>query len=234
MNLLTTKAQNQDTIKLKEQREFPKFILPACLISYGIGARIMAPIRELDYKISENIEKYYTKRSSIDNYTQYVPVAAVFGLDLTGAKAKNNFCDRTFVSATSYLLMTAVVRTMKQTINVQRPDSYDNYSFPSGHTATAFVGAHILSKEYKDVSPWIAVAGYTVATGTGISRIYNKHHWLSDVLTGAGIGILSAEVGYLLLPVFHKMYGIKEKDNNLVIIPSINTGYCGIGLAYSF
>ncbi|MDR1553921.1 MAG: hypothetical protein LBS69_10760 [Prevotellaceae bacterium] len=39
---------------------------------------------------------------------------------------------------------------------IKRPDSSDLYSFPSGHTATAFAGAHILYKKYKDVSPWFA------------------------------------------------------------------------------
>ncbi|MDR1615892.1 MAG: phosphatase PAP2 family protein [Syntrophomonadaceae bacterium] len=234
INLTAISAQSQDTTKIKKQYRLSGLILPTALITCGAGARIIKPIREFDYKIRNYVKLNVTKNYPIDNYMQYAPAIAVFGLDLVGIEAKNNFRDRALVSATSYLLMTAVVRTMKYTIDVQRPNSFDNHSFPSGHTATVFVGAHILYKEYKDTSPWIAIAGYTVATGTGLLRIYNNHHWLSDTVTGAGIGILSAEAGYLLLPAFHKMLGVKEKDNRFVIIPSINTNYYGISLAYSF
>jgi membrane-associated phospholipid phosphatase len=89
-------------------------------------------------------------------------------------------------------------------------------------------------KEYKDTSLWIGIAGYAVATGTGALRVLNKKHWVSDVVTGAGIGILSAEAGYLLLPVFHNMSGIKNKKNNLVVAPVIGIDNYGIGMAYTF
>ena len=46
----------------------------------------------------------------------------------------------------------------------------------------------------------IAIAGYTVATGVGIMRMYNNRHWASDVLAGAGVGILSASLMYWLAP----------------------------------
>ena len=39
-------------------------------------------------------------------------------------------------------------------------------------------------------SPWYAVGGYAVATFTGVMRVLNNRHWISDVLSGAGIGIL--------------------------------------------
>jgi membrane-associated phospholipid phosphatase len=234
INLITVNAQNQDTIKLEERHKFIEYILPVGLITYGIGARTIKPIRKIDHKIGEYVDSHVNKDFPIDNYIEIASVATVFGLSLTGIEAKHNFRDRTIVEATSYLLTAGIVRTMKYTIDVQRPDSKDNMSFPSGHAATVFTGAQILFHEYRDASVWIPVAGYTLAVGTGVLRVVNKHHWFSDVMTGAGIGILSAEAGYLLLPVFHKMFGIKEKDNNLVILPSININYYGIGLAYSF
>ncbi len=85
----------------------------------------------------------------------------------------------------------------KHTINVQRPDGSNMKSFPSGHTATVFTGSHILFNEYKDSCPWIGIGAYGIATATGILRMTNNKHWLSDVITGAGIGILSAEVAYM-------------------------------------
>ncbi|PIH02800.1 hypothetical protein CS542_03390 [Pedobacter sp. IW39] len=53
----------------------------------------------------------------------------------------------------------------------------DNYSFPSGHTANAFA-AEFLNQEYRDVSPWIGYAVYTVATASRVLRMYNNKHWV--------------------------------------------------------
>ncbi|MDR2953826.1 MAG: phosphatase PAP2 family protein [Prevotella sp.] len=213
---------------------YSRFIIPMALISYGVITRGNKSLQQLDHSTHNEINEHLKVPIPIDDYSQFAPAAAVYGLDFAGIKAKHNFRDRTIVMATSYLIMGATVQTMKSSINVWRPDGSDDKSFPSGHTATAFVGAHILFKEYKDTSPWIGIAGYTVAAGTGTLRVLNKKHWVSDVVAGAGIGILSAEAGYMLLPVFHKALGIKEPDKNLVIVPSIGMDSYGIGLAYTF
>ncbi|MDR1623922.1 MAG: phosphatase PAP2 family protein [Tannerellaceae bacterium] len=211
-----------------------KFIVPAAFISYGLVARASKPLRRLDYSIHDEISQHMQTKIPVDDYSQYVPALAVYGLGFMGIEAKHNFRDRTLVMAASYLLMGSVVQTMKRSINVMRPDGSGYSSFPSGHTATVFVGAHILFKEYKDTSPWIGIAGYTVAAGTGALRVLNRKHWVSDVVAGAGIGILSAEAGYLMLPVFQNMLGIKKKSNRLVILPSIGVDSYGIGVAYTF
>ncbi len=98
----------------------------------------------------------------------------------------------------------------------------------------AFTGAHILFKEYRDVSPWIGIAGYGVATATGALRVLNKKHWVSDVIIGTRVGILSTEMGYRLLPVMHKVLGIKNKSTNLAIIPACSTNQLGVGVFYTF
>jgi Membrane-associated phospholipid phosphatase len=213
---------------------YSKFIIPTVMISYGIITRGSRLLQELDHSTNREIIEHGFTRKRIDDYSQLAPAIAVYGLDFAGIKARHNFRDRTIVMATSYIIMGATVQTMKNTVNVERPDGSNNKSFPSGHTATAFVGAHILFKEYKDASPWIGIAGYAVATGTGALRVLNKKHWVSDVATGAGIGILSAEVGYLLLPVFHDMFGVKNKNNSLVVAPAIGAGDYGIGMIYTF
>ncbi|MFV0328779.1 MAG: phosphatase PAP2 family protein [Dysgonomonas sp.] len=213
---------------------YSKFIIPTALISYGIITRESKSLQQLDHSTHNEISEHLKVSIPIDDYSQFAPALAIYGLDLMGIKAKHNFRDRTIIMATSYIVMGATVQTMKRSIPVMRPDNSNDKSFPSGHTATAFVGAHILFKEYKDTSPWIGIAGYAVATGTGALRVLNKKHWASDVITGAGIGILSAEAGYLMLPVFHNLFGINNKANNLAIAPSIGVGNYGIGLAYTF
>lgn len=220
-------------------KPYAKFIVPATLISYGVVTRLSKPMRQLDYSTDHEIGEHYSKGTWVDDYLQFAPAVAVYGLDFAGVPAKHNFRDRTLIMATSYLVMGATVETMKTKFNVARPNDKGTSSFPSGHTAAAFVGAHILMKEYKDVTPWIGIAGYTAATGVGTMRIFNHKHWVSDVVTGAGIGILSAEVGYMMLPVWHKVLGIKDKDKSLVVVPTAvpdmqgHMGY-GVGMAYNF
>jgi membrane-associated phospholipid phosphatase len=65
-----------------------------------------------------------------------------------------------------------------------------NTSAPSGHSAMAFALATSLSDEIGN--PWATVALFTLATGTAWSRVNDNVHWVSDVVAGAGIGIVSA------------------------------------------
>lgn len=233
-NRMTFKMNTPHAKKNIFNSSYSKFIIPTALISYGVLTRENRWLQELDHSTNHEIYEHYLGSLHIDDYSQFAPAVAVYGLDLFGIKAKHNFRDRTFIMATSHILMCASVQTIKRTTNIERPDGSNNHSFPSGHTATAFVGAHILFKEYKDVSPWIGIAGYTIAAGTGALRVTNKKHWVSDVVTGAGIGILSVEMAYLLLPVFHNVLGIKNSNKSLVIAPSLGSDNYGVGLSYTF
>ena len=226
------------SVDLKQERQkkinIPNInlVMPGILVSYGIVAQYVKPLVQLDMNIRHSVKAIPIV--NCDNYFQYAPILGVYTLDLAGIKAKHNFRDRTIVMAISYLLMSATIQTMKHNINIQRPDGSNMKSFPSGHTATAFTASHILFKEYKDNSPWIGIGGYGIATATGILRMTNNKHWFSDVVTGAGIGILSTEFAYMLLPVMHKAFSIKDNRKHLVILPSVGINQYGIGLSYSF
>ena len=62
----------------------------------------------------------------------------------------------------------------------------DQFSFPSGHTITAFAVATSISLFY----PSLAVGVFFCAVSIGISRIVLGMHFLSDVLAGAALGVL--------------------------------------------
>ena len=213
---------------------YSNFIIPAVMVSYGLVARRSKSLQKRDHSINHEISEHLKVTIPIDDYSQYIPAVAVYGMELTGMEAKHNFRDRTVIMATSGIIMGATVLTVKSATRIKRPDGSNNRSFPSGHTAMGFAVAHILFKEYKDTSPWACVTGYAVAAGTGTFRVLNKKHWVSDVVTGAAIGILSAEMGYLLLPVFHNIFGIKNKNNSPAVAPAIGADTYGIGLTYTF
>lgn len=135
----------------------------------------------------------------IDDYTRFAPYALIVGLKASGVKGRSSWTRLTVSSLLANTVMAAAVKGTKHGIKEMRPDNSTDNSFPSGHTATAFVAATILHKEYGMTrSPWYSVGGYAVATATGMMRILNNRHWISDVMAGAGIGILSTELGYFL------------------------------------
>lgn len=213
---------------------YSRFVIPAVFITYGLLAHNPNGLQRLDVNVHQDVSKHFTGKIHVDDYIQYVPAVAVFGLDLAGVKAKHNFRDRAFLTASSYLLSSASIHAFKRFTHVKRPDESDNFSFPSGHTSTAFVGAHLLFKEYKETSPWIGIAGYAVASGTGAIRVLNRRHWVSDVVAGAGFGVLSVEISYLLLPVFHRVIGVKDDQTRLSIAPVITGNHYGVGIACVF
>ena len=171
-------------------------------------------------KSEKNAFKQQTKHSlltkfktEIDDYSQFFGPAAVVGLKLAGVEGRSDWPRLLANAGMSYGLMALMVNVIKNTAKEMRPDGSTANSWPSGHTATAFVGATLLHKEYGLTrSPWYSVAGYGVATATGVMRVLNNRHWISDVLSGAGIGILSGELGYALCDLLFKGKGLLRND----------------------
>ena len=177
----------------------------------------------------------YNFHSEIDNYTQFSGIALTAGLKMAGVEGRSSW-PRLFASSlASYGAIAALVNGIKYTASEMRPDGSTRNSWPSGHTATAFVGATILHKEYGLTrSPWYSIGGYTVATATGVMRVLNNRHWISDVLSGAGIGILSTELAYGICDLLFKDKGLLMNDlayyPDLRTNPSFFSVSMGIGL----
>jgi len=167
-------------------------------------------------------------RTTADNYLQFVPIGAMFGLKMAGMKSRSDLLNQAIISAKSELLMLAIVSSMKHFIHDWRPDGSSDNTMPSGHTAQAFVSATLLDMEYRDTSPWISVGGYLCATATGFFRVANNRHWASDVLVGAGIGIASVKLVYL---THRYKWG---KNPTSVLIPTIYQNGGGVAFAMKF
>lgn len=172
-----------------------------------------------------------------DDFLQYAPATVMLGMKLAGVKGRSSWGRMLVSDAFSALLMGGVVNTIKHTSDVMRPDGSNNHSFPSGHTATAFMTATMLSKEYGHISPWVSIGAYTAASATGLMRMANNKHWLSDVLTGAGIGVLSTELGYYIADMIFKEKGISRfKDEEIyqrMDTPTFISLYMGLNIPLS-
>ena len=174
-------------------------------------------------------------KTHIDDYSQFFGPVVTTGLKIAGVEGRSDWGRYLASTAMSYGIMAIFVNSIKYTAKEMRPDGSTANSWPSGHTATAFVGATLLHKEYGMTrSPWFSVAGYGVATATGVMRVLNNRHWVSDVLSGAGIGIMSGELAYALSDVLFKGRGLLRgditADKNIIDHPSFFSISMGIGM----
>lgn len=169
--------------------------------------------RNDDFRKLRNDQMPHFHRT-LDNYLQYAPAAVMLGMKACGVESRSSWGRMLTSDAFSVAVMAALVNGLKYTIREPRPDGTTHNSFPSGHTATAFMAATMLSKEYGDRYPLVAMGGYAVATATGLMRMANNRHWLGDVISGAGFGILSTELGYCITDLIFKQKGLNHVDSD--------------------
>lgn len=199
------------TIQFRPQQ----LILPASLILVGSWGVCNGFLQSVNHSVKDQMTDLRKNRFfHADDYIQYLPVISYAGLGLIGVKSKHSFKERLIITATSYLAMGIMVNGTKLAIDEKRPDSSAENSFPSGHTATAFMGAELVRIEY---GPGYGISAYLIASSVAALRLYNNRHWLNDVLAGAGIGILSARIGYWLLPVNKRLFRLNRKETAMII-----------------
>ncbi len=203
-------------------------IAPVTLISLGLLSTTDNEIfdgREIYEALNNKSLNFHTRA---DDYLQYAPIAGVYALNLLGIKGQHDFANRTALLIKSELIMMAMVLPLKKLTAVPRPDSGQPNSFPSGHTAQAFAAATFFHKEYGKKYPWLSVVAYGTASTVGVLRIMNHRHWVSDVLVGAGIGILSTNLAYLTHQ--NKWGGKKRKISGMVVAPTYGQRSVGLFL----
>lgn len=202
-------------------------LIPTALTVYGFASLSNESIRQVDFDVRNQINS--KKMYKIDDYLIYLPMAADIGLTFGGYKSKHNYKEKAALYFMSTTLNAVLVYPVKALTSRARPDESDLRSFPSGHTSNAFVGAEYFWQEYKTRSKWLAASGYVVAATTGYFRLQNNKHWFSDVLTGAGIGMLSTKVCYWLFPMVKK---IVKPNQYYSVFPSVGQNYMAANLIY--
>ena len=217
-----------------ERFHWPQIITPTVLAGLGTFGlcsnwwkqQINVPVQEVAADIRG------TRYVRADDYIQYAPAVIYFGAGFIPQQGERTAGERALVLGTSWATLAILVNTVKYTVREKRPDSDARNAFPSGHTATAFMGAELVRHEY---GPIWGLGAYGIATATAMLRIYNNRHWTNDVLAGAAIGILSANVGYWMLPLERRLFHLEHRQKKWVALPWYSgEGQYGMSFAMVF
>ncbi len=220
------------------QFKVKQLAVPAGLIALGSLSLYTTEVADFDDDSRDWIGVGHS-RFELDDYLQYSPIAMMWTLDALGLKSRHKFKQQTTILLTTAITSTALVQISKRIIARQRPGYGAFNSFPSGHTTTAFMGAELLRLEYGSEYPWVGIVGYLAATSTAFLRVYNDRHWVTDTVAGAGVGILSARIGYWIAPYLNTWLwggttGYEESDITASLTPCLIDNTCGVGLSVRF
>lgn len=190
----------------KDRIKLTSFIMPAVMICYGLTTYDNHGFPLTDRQVYDCRNRNFSNfQTTIDDFLAPVTGITAYSLQFLGVKPKHSFKDITLIFATTAVVNIGITESLKRIIHRQRPDNSNNLSFPSAHTSIAFAGADLLHQEYGEKSILYSIGGYTIASSVGIMRILNNEHWFSDVVVGAGIGILSSRLSYLAYEnIFYK------------------------------
>ena len=162
---------------------------------------MISAIKKWDKKVSDTskIKKVHLP-AGIDTMLKWAPALSIFVLDAIGAKTKNNLRQHLLLAAAGEGLLNAVLVPVKHGVHRVRPNhSANKKSFPSGHTATSFLGAEMLRHEWEQGNKLLSCSGYVVAVAAGFMRVNKNKHWPSDIVAGAVLGLAAARFTYWAL-----------------------------------
>jgi membrane-associated phospholipid phosphatase len=226
--LLTNAQTDSLAVNPKQKNVILKVsVLPLTLIAGGLLINGTSFEKSFQKNVINSVGEDFS--TSADNYTRYAPIIELYAADAMGIKAKNHWFDQTKNMALSIIITDFITFKIKKISNKTRPIGTGNPdSFPSAHTSSAFTNATVLYQEFKGTSPLLAYSGYGFATTTGALRIMNNAHYLSDVLVGAGIGMLVTNVIYYFDPIIK--WNPFKKTDNITLMPEIDNNQYGFYL----
>ncbi|MCJ8166122.1 phosphatase PAP2 family protein [Pontibacter sp. E15-1] len=222
-------------LEADNKRYFKRAVIPAAaLIGVGLytiqGNGIFSSFDARDAR-NNGTPNFSTK---LDDYLFFVPIAYLYGFDALSSQNRHDIGRQTGLLFASIALTSAVVWPTKTLTDIDRPNG-DPTAFPSGHTAYAFTIATLVDKEFRHKSPWVSIGSYSIATATGVMRVLNNEHWMSDVLAGAGVGILSVNTVYWVHAKLLNSRALKNAGLNTSFAPTVlPTGNMGMRLSMQF
>jgi hypothetical protein len=159
INVASLQAQTADTCSVSKSKGIIGIAVPVAMMTYGVISIESDGLKRLDYSTrNELIEDRSLWRNNWDDYFQFSPAALAFGLKLGGMQSKHRLPDMLILYALSNTLEASIVFSTKSLMGRKRPDGSNYHSFPSGHTATAFVAAEFLYRDTFDKNHLPAVS----------------------------------------------------------------------------
>ncbi|MBT2161277.1 phosphatase PAP2 family protein [Zobellia barbeyronii] len=207
----------------KRKGMLPKSVIPLSLIASGILLSDSGLEKSLNTTTRNWVGNDFDV--PVDDYTRYIPIALMYTADIVGVDAKSHWFDQTKNLAISMVLTDVLTKFLKNSIYKVRPNGFNDKSFPSGHTSISFSTGSVLYEEFKDTSPILAYSGYGLAATTGAFRLLNNKHWVSDVMVGAGLGVLVTKLVYHFDYLFKWNPFVKSKD--ITFIPRYDDNTVG-------
>ncbi|QNF34613.1 phosphatase PAP2 family protein [Adhaeribacter swui] len=212
LSFLSPELQAQDTDTLRKYQDttavptkasffkskgFRATIVPAILIGYGVSTIKDHGIYS-SYDAKRDLQRHFPNfKTNVDDYLIFAPFAELALAYVLQFEGNHDYLNTGILILKAEAINAVAVFGLKSLTKQERPNGENSYSFPSGHTAHAFLAASIIHSELRHRSPWFGIGAYTIATGVGALRMLNNKHWQSDVFAGAGIGILSSHLAYL-------------------------------------
>ncbi|ADR23651.1 phospholipid phosphatase [Marivirga tractuosa] len=230
-NLQAQQTADRDSDSLKTKYHLIKSAaLPFSLITAGLFTNNSQFEKDLQSSIRAKVGNNF--QFKIDDHFQYVPIVEMYLADVLQVEAKNHWFDQTKYLLISNVISTAITQGLKRITLKTRPDLSSEHSFPSGHTTFSFTNASVLMHEFKDSAPVLAYSGYFFSSTTAAFRVINDRHWISDVLVGAGIGILVTELVYYFEPL--ENFNPFKKNENINFVPMIDQNSKRFYFSYTF
>lgn len=224
--VIMASAQTSDAVADSVSQHCP--ILPYPVIAAGTFAVTDGTLARFTARSPRHPAASLTddQNSTIADIAQFGPMDLPWVMKAVGVKTESSWGKLAVSQAVGFVALTGAVEALKRGVDAPRPDGEDNRSFPSGHTARAFFGATSVLHELANTSPWYPLGAYAFAAGIGAQRVLANRHLPSDVMAGAGIGMLAAEFGYFI----GSLMWPSERANSVITDP-YNSTYLGVSSA---
>ncbi len=163
------------------------------LLIAGIGGGLALAAHPFDAKLNDRLagnasaDTFFKPGKYIGQSPTLIGASlTVYAVGRIGDKPKVSHLGMDLVRAIA--VNETLTQTLKFSTRRERPDGSDHRSFPSGHASTTFAVATALERHlgWKGAAPVYLFSSY-VAT----SRLHDNRHYLSDVIFGAAVGIIS-------------------------------------------
>jgi len=214
-------------------------------IKFGVVIGVSTASTLLDEPIqdffAENERQTFNDISSVGDFlgqpeNNYPFMLAVWG---SGVITNNDWLRDTGIMLFASVTTSGIIQTLaKDAVGRARPGADEGpyrfkpfdgpayHSFPSGHTMLAVATSWVMAHQVN----WLPakIVFYSIPAVVGISRVYDRAHWFSDIILGSALGIACAET---VIKVYPKLKAKRrEKNSGLSIVPT----YKGLSLVYRF